>query len=67
VALALNRFVELTAMAPARMMGLYARAETIALASDANLAIVNTSAQLTIGATNACAREVMHISTSSSG
>ncbi len=46
--LSLNRFVELTATAPARIYGLYPRKGTIAIGSDADLAIWNSEKQVTI-------------------
>lgn len=46
----LNRFVELVATAPARMMGLYPRKGTIAVGSDADLIIFDQNQTLTISA-----------------
>jgi dihydropyrimidinase len=48
--LTLNRYVDLVATAPARMMGLYPRKGTIAVGSDGDLVIFDANATLTISA-----------------
>jgi dihydropyrimidinase len=48
--LTLNRFVELTATAPAKLFGLYPEKGTIAIGSDADLTIWNHTAELTLTA-----------------
>lgn len=48
--ISLNRFVDLVATAPARMMGLYPKKGTIAVGSDADIVIFDPNATLTLSA-----------------
>ena len=56
--ISLNRFVDLTAAAPARIFGMFPRKGTIAVGSDADIVIFDPQREVTIGSGNPAAHHM---------